>query len=655
MTEGASRSERSSRSAARADLASSGEWRGALLCCAGLSLAIAGFYLALYPLRHFDQPLGYDTAQYLWRARCVSQGGMEALGRCAPQAFQALPSRAGFPLVALTLSSMSSTSLFTVAAMLPAVTAATIGLGAAALVTSDIEARLGEFALIAAVVGFSPMVVQMAGPEYYADAMLAMTVGLAALVAVVYLTRRGHGLAAAAALLAVTALIHWPTAAILVAALLGVVLVTLPDARSSRRGGVSLAETVSGRILAVLAVAITGWAVALAVLVRAVPDRFYGSPQEFAAKVRAQLPRYGFPISVPAAALGWVCLGAREKATRPAERRVLSVLFGAWLAVLLALLVAWILGLRSFPAHRLFILALPIPMLGAVALLWAGERVGRRFPRSSVVAVACGVLVVTAAGFFLWAHNRPTIRGDRRAEAAVIAEYLTSQVPAGVPAIEVGDVAGAPLNDFDVMQDTMRTTLPVDRIADTWFYLGTPQRLLAGEPTLTSDPAYNEVSMAQWALVQPLLARPHVILVSRSYSPAFEEIARAMPDRVIAGDLVVLEGPLPPDRLTPASPEPLPGAGRLVALALASVLALGTIGVGWTVVGLPDLRPLERFAVAPAVGMAAVVVAAFAADRAGLRLQGSNGTLVAVAVALAGWAAAYLSTVRRRRLPTRIP
>src|SRR5439155_147380 len=88
-------------------------------------------------------------------------------------------------------------------------------LGGAALVGWSLELDAKRFAVIAVVVGASPIVVAMADPEGYADTMLALGIGLAGLVAVAVVAERGKGFAPAMRLLAIAAVVHSATVVIM--------------------------------------------------------------------------------------------------------------------------------------------------------------------------------------------------------------------------------------------------------------------------------------------------------------------------------------------------------------------------------------------------------------------------------------------------------
>src|SRR5687767_12176129 len=122
------------------------------------------FFLAVYPIRGYDQPRGYDTPRYLWRTNCVEAGGLDALPTCAPSSQEALPGRPAYPVLSLVLTGLLPVSKVALAAILPAAAAAAIALTAGALASSSLELGSARLSAVAAVVAVSPVVVSLATP-----------------------------------------------------------------------------------------------------------------------------------------------------------------------------------------------------------------------------------------------------------------------------------------------------------------------------------------------------------------------------------------------------------------------------------------------------------------------------------------------------------
>ena len=75
-------------------------------------------------------------------------------------------------------------------------------------------------------------------------------------------------------------------------------------------------------------------------------------------------------------------------------------------------------------------------------------------------------------------------------------------------------------------------------------------------------------------------------------------------------------------------------------------MTLAVLGSGWSV-SLVESDWLERTALAPAFGIAALVVGGVIADRLGLGLTGGPAVGLVVVVAALGWAAVPAVHVRR--------
>jgi hypothetical protein len=550
---------------------------GAAWVTVGLGLVIV--YLSVYPMRGYDQPRGYDTARYLWRTSCVAAGGLGELEECAPRRQEALPSRVGYPVVSLMLTGVLPASGSTVGALIPILGVAAIAMAGGALVSSRLGLPPPGLAIVSIVVGLSPMAVAMAAPEGYADMILALAVGLAAILAAVSAARVPYPVAAV--LLAVAAVVHWPTGGVLAGSLLGTAVLTA-HARTDGSQAVRLA--------AVVGLAAVVWALVLLVVVQAIPDTFRIAREVFEEKLASHVPRLGLPVGLPAAVLGLVAL-ARLDRWDPRGRRGLLVLLAVWLGIIVAALSAWLLG-WNLPIHRFLLLSIPIPLLGAIALLWLADLGGRRSASRRRAVLVAGCVAVTVVGFVLWFRSpAPVMRSARLDAAAAAAAYLRERVP---PATQVTVLADDPAVPFDVLKQTFRVALPPERIASVQF-----RRRPLG----------------------PRLPKTEVTLNVDGYSKDFEG----------PGPVVVLAGPAAgPAR--PAVSYPRIASGlELIALGAGALAIVALVGVGWADLAFGHgLRDVEVLAVSPAFGIAALVGAGLLADLSGLGL----GPVVAIPVLL---------------------
>jgi hypothetical protein len=583
-------------------------WVAAAATCLAVAAGVLLFYLSVYAVRGYDQPLGYDTARYLWRTNCVAAGGLSGLRRCAP-AQAALPSRVGYPLVSLLFSALLPVARYPLAAVFPAVAAAVIALGGAALVGWSLELDPRRFVVIGVVVGVSPMVVAMADPEGYADTMLALGIGLAGLLAVAVVAERGKGFAPAVSLVAVAAVAHSATGVILGAIVAAVAFLYVPEALAKRRAGAGLRGSVTARLAAVLGGSIAVWALVMGGVVRSRPDTYRVPVANLEAKLRSHWPRLGLPVGLPAAAAGVVIL-ARENFGDGGgwvRRRFLLTMLVAWLGIVALALVAWFAGWK-LPAHRFLLLALPVPLLGGIALLWLGDRAGAIRSRLRPVVLVAGCLAVGAAGYVLWTRNAPpALRSARLDAARATADYLAT-LPADRTVTVVTD---EPKANPDALAQTFRVVLPEVRIIKVRFLPRVPKVDRSGGAS--------------------------VVLLLRGYAREFAPASEANPGRLVSAEVLVLAGPLP-ERDIQSLPGPRLGAGvlELFLWAVLSIVLLGVLGAGWSWLALPGLPLLEQVAVAPAVGLAILVIDGLILDLIGARIGGPAGVAAVLASGLLG-------------------
>jgi hypothetical protein len=285
--------------------------------------------------------------------------------------------------------------------------------------------------------------------------------------------------------------------------------------------------------------------------------------------------------------------------------------------------------------------ALALPFLAAAALV----AVARRAWRSGRWPVRTAGAAVLVAGLALggsvtmrdWYDNAPTLSAKAFGYATAAGTYLDRYAP-GRPVVFLFDTTpGGVVTGVR----TFRAAAPPDRIAQVGAYLGDLDELLAGRPTIRpGDAAFNTASVANWRSVQPVLSRDPVILTNPAFDVAFRALLAAHPDWLVTPGLMVVAGPRPPG--VQAAPTPGPVGGRFLLVGGVAVLALlGVAGMGWAWSLIPG-DPFERAALAPAFGIAALVLGGTVADAFGVRSAGVGAWFVAGGTALAGWAPAML-------------
>jgi hypothetical protein len=596
-------------------------------------------------------PAGSDTPQHVWRSEVVAELGLDALPAFGGQA-QALNTNAdrpGLPLALAIVSAVGGDDARDLVYVLPAVAAAAIALATAALAGSIPGVPWWGMGLVGVVTGASVPVAFAANG--YLDQLLVEPLLLAAAASALRAAGGGHGRALGALCLVSAWLVHWQFA-LLLTALLGIVAIAcLPASLRDRRAGRPLRATPSARVAATAGGGAGLGAAALLLGTPGIPRVPSGLVREAVDRqLSDQVSLYRLPaIGVPAA-LGAASLVPPR--SDPGRYRA------AWFLIpwALAPAVAWLLHLagRTLPVQRTLSFALAIPMLaglgGVAAVRWLHGRLGRAASVAGALLVAAAVVFSVSSGWEVWRTRRPWSEDRRLAELHALGAYLAD---AGRPAVVVVDRRGgdenAPVDrhfgTVPVMR-RLRAELPPRLALRTTVYLGDPDRLLSGRPTLRPGvPGYDEISRETWRAVRPLLGHDPVIVVLRSQYSGFEQKVRSHPDWRAAGWVAVVAGPSPPTSFDhPATPVP-PSVPSLLARWAAMLAIISFAGVGWAG-GLAGGSLSTRIALVPAAGLAMLIPVGLVAERLGVRVGGPGGVAVWIGVAFAGAVAAVT------RIPT---
>ena len=184
-------------------------WAGWGLLVAIIAVGVMGFFLWIYPAKGFTVPIGWDTSRYIWKTTLAQRFGIANIQSVVHPPVVADPARPGFPAIAGTLSSLTGANLFRLAAVLPAVMAASIGLAAAAFASATLRRPAWEAMAVGVAVGTSAFVVRLAGPEGYQDNLFAAAVFMAAAVPLALSLRDRWALLPAVLLFSAGGIIHW--------------------------------------------------------------------------------------------------------------------------------------------------------------------------------------------------------------------------------------------------------------------------------------------------------------------------------------------------------------------------------------------------------------------------------------------------------------
>lgn len=603
-------------------------------------------------------PAGSDTPQHLWRSNVVAERGLRALPAYAgsAQALNTNADRPGLPILLSVLSSVTGSKPRELVYVLPAVAAAAIGMAAAALAGSLPWMPWWGIGLSGVAAGASVHVALAANG--YLDELLVLPLVAGAAAAALRAAAGDPGRALGAICLLAAWLVHWQFAAVFTGLLLVLAVGCVAGSLGERRDGRPLLETASGRVavtagagaglgLAALLVGASGGLRLPIGLVRGSVDRHLAD----------QVALYRMPVGAAAAGVGAVALATDRD---PQARRT------AWLLVPWALLPAaaalLFLAGRTVPVERSLSFAIAIPLLGAIGGVavarWLSRRAGIAGTMVAiVVAFAIGSSVVLA--WTAWRTREPWSPDRKLAEFHALGRYLAE---ANRPAVIVvdrpsghGGASDEHFGSVPVLR-RIRAELPAKLALETTVYLGDPDRMLEGQPTLTGSPTFDRLSRETWRSVRPLLQRDPVIVVLRSQFRGFDQLVRAHPDWTGPSWVAIVNGPPPPSTLDrPRVPE-APSAGDLIVRWAASLAVITFAGVGWSA-RLAGGPLFIRIAAAPAVGIAALVIAGLIAERLGLRTGEAGGIVVAIAVTLLGLAAAVTGpagTLADRRADDRV-
>jgi hypothetical protein len=642
-----------------------------LLTVCGVAGLVALFFLGLYAARHYGMPIGWDTPRYLDQTVFIAHRGLDGVPDVLPPPAKTLPSRAAFPLLLLSISSLLRTSTFTVAATIPPAAAVAVALAGGGLASWALRRDRGDLAVVAIVVGLSPQLIRMMAPETYTDNMLALAMVTAALVPLLSAMRDGRGYAAAVALLAVAGIAHGPFFAFMLGVLGLTALAFAPSSiRQWRSGEAGLFSTAAGRLVAIVAGAAAGAAAAIVGFLHAAPDTPVQTRSELTRKFREDVPTYWYPLTIPLAAVGVydVARGSGASAedtegrTRFAARFLLTVA-AAWTLLTLLGVAAYLAG-KAIAAHRFLGFYLPLPILAGLGLLALGRLVAGRWRSRSAgaVVVAAGLLVVTVIGWHDLYRTMARTRGVEWMTTPGVQQAATAQaylravgVSDSAPAVVVVDDHG--LNPRSTVPEwgyMMRSVLSPERTEHTYLYVGSPDNYLAAKPTYRTDPpSYNQNENEFWPAVRRVLPQHPTALLLKWFNPAYEQVAAAHPDWVVGPNVIALGGPV--SSVTVAQPS-VPGGPQTIALGFlygtATLLILALAGLGWAIALLPPgTRSFEVLALSPAFGIAAIILAGVLVDAVGLRLGGAGGAVVILVAVLGGTIAGGVR-LRRRGLET---
>jgi hypothetical protein len=621
-----------------------------VLVVSAVAMIVLAFFLSIYPVKRYTVPIGWDQSEYLWRTTLAQAVGVANIDRPLPAVPTPKTGRPAFPVIAASISSLTGTHPFRVAMVLTPVMAAVIGLAAGALVAGVLRRPVWDLAAVALGVALSSLVVRLMMPEAYLDTMFAAAVFLAASIPLALSIELRPAVVPAMLLLAAGGIIHWSFFALIAATVLLAGVALAPRSwRVWRSGRNRLLDTPTAR----LGEALVGGAALAGVTTIGALSGGVPAPRvdvaEFAKKLQRDVPKYKFPVTLPLAILGLVPLatGARARSPDRDRHQFLLLFLLSWCAVVLVGYLARTVLHLSVPAHRFLSFALPVPILAVLGILALGRRAARVVPALGVAGVVLVLGAGAIVGHVQWFEAKTfTDAAKVRSVVTAVAYVEAVGIPVDRPVVFV--IETTDWNAAALWGHMIRAALPAERIPHAHVFVGSPQDFLDGRP------ADTPISRSYFRRVEPLYPADPVALVPASFNrTGYPEWVSAHPDTLIADRVGVVQGPAPPPaipNLAKAGPPVGPISWwRLGLLAAAALVTLGLCGLGWALAGLGRwLVPAEILAVAPAVGVGALVVGGVLVDAAGIRLAGPGGALTPVVIALAGAGIALWLRSRRR-------
>lgn len=320
-----------------------------------------------------------------------------------------------------------------------------------------------------------------------------------------------------------------------------------------------------------------------------------------------------------------------------------------WVAVTVAgTAVGFATGL--FPPDRMLTFGFAIPALAGVGVVAVWERLAERAERAAWLAWVAAVLAVgvMAAGALMAYGRQPTFISPEEVAQVTAAGRLADAAPLGTTLVFV-------VNDTDATAsflatraaNVIRAALPPDRAADVYVYVGTAQNYWDHRPTIVGDPQYDALSRQYLADIPTGTGPPLAFILTAFdasgaidhpafFTPAAPGVFAATPNGMAPSLSSV---PVARDPLLPSSP-----AGIILAT-LAVIALLEMAGAGWAAWVVRD--PVDVCLVAPAFGIAVMVLAGVLLERLGLPLSGWVGpTVVSVAAGGTGYVLAAVARAK---------
>jgi hypothetical protein len=586
--------------------------RNDIVWLAALTAVLLVWFLGPFVVFGYAFPVGPDGPVYLWWTRLAGAEGLSVV------------ERPGIPALALTLTGTFGLPFAATLAALECALGVAVGTAAAVLVRRTSAPSIA-----------SPLAGLLAGTfaVHLAAGYVANLAMVAAFIATACLLATGTraGAIGAAAVLGAGGLAHPVFLAVAIAILLGAAALGWPTDRS---GSLRVASSAA----AAGAIGALAW---MWLQVGPPPLDVDTSRDAFLRRVGLtdvlrsayldrlvhRWARYVQWASIPLAAFGITI-----------ARGFVGRFLIAWLAVTVVGVGAGALT-GAFPPDRFITFGFAIPILAALGVARLPSLLGGR--RAIALSLGAALTVAMLAGAFIaWARQEPFISTSEVHDIEDVGRYAVRTDPAVAVVFEVDDDDGEVSFEATRLNNVIRAALPPSLIRRSFI------------DVLPPDGPSSEERQALSGVLAPGDAQ--VFDPERSFLTAYIRSfgaissARLGTERISRDVVLGSDAPIPapaPAAITPLEP------AMTVHIALGAMAALAMMclaGYGPARVVLKDR--LDALGVAPAVGVATLMLVAFVLERLGVPLDGRVGPSVVSVVALVG-GLAFGFVGERRAIP----
>jgi hypothetical protein len=317
----------------------------------------------------------------------------------------------------------------------------------------------------------------------------------------------------------------------------------------------------------------------------------------------------------------------------------------AWaLASVVAVPVGLVTGL--YPPERILTFGFAFPILAGLGITWVWDRLEPR----RWLSLAAALTLVALIGWIWYgaASQQRTFETAEEVTQLDTAARIASTLPVGTPLVYVVDDPDATAIFLATHAENMiLATLPANRIADAYVYIGTSENFRARVPTIRNSLQYDTLSRD---LLSQIPTGPSAVFVVKELNKVPTAIADPTLYRWDDGVASSVPNPRPlpplPDELLASS------SAGIAATTLVTLVLLLVIGLGWSRWAFGE--GVGAVAAAPASGAAMLLLVGIAAERLGVPLTGTWGP-TAISAATGGGGYVVFLAFKRKTLAEPAP